>query len=42
MGSSFLERLGWAVILLSLFAGMVIGIAVVSIYLIRQVLGNLS
>jgi len=42
MGSSFWSDWGWAIILLSLFAGMVVGVAVVSIYLINRVLNNLS
>ena len=42
VGRSFWSDWGWAIILLSIFAGMVIGIALVSIYLIRQVLGNIS
>jgi hypothetical protein len=42
VGRSFWSDWGWAVILLSLFAGMVIGIALVSIYLIRLVLNNVS
>ena len=42
VGRSFWSDWGWAIILLSVFAGMVIGIVLVSIYLIRQVLGNIS
>jgi hypothetical protein len=42
VGRSFWSDWGWAIILLSIFAGMVIGIVLVSIYLIRQVLGNIS
>jgi hypothetical protein len=42
VGRSFWSDWGWAVILLSLFAGMVVGIGLVSIYLIRLVLNNVS
>ena len=41
VGRSFWSDWGWTIILLSLFAGMVLGIAVVTIYLINQVLSNL-
>ena len=41
IGRSFWTDWGWAIVLLSLFAAMVVGIAVVTIYLINQVLSNL-
>ena len=41
-GRSFWSDWGWAIILLSLFAGMVVAIVVASIYLINQFLGSVS
>jgi len=41
-GRSFWSDWGWAIILLSLFAGMVVTIVVASLYLINQILGSVS
>ena len=42
IGRSFWSDWGWAVILLSLFGAMVVGIALVSLYLLRRALNNVS